>query len=70
MNKLPVLRMLNGRMTQVELAEKMGVNNTTIVRWEKDMRKMTVGNLVNLCKILNVSPNDLLQEYIEEHEEE
>lgn len=66
-NQLPLLRLKAGRMSQVELANKIGVTNTTIVRWEKDMSKMTVENLLNLCKVFNVSPNELL-EYKEETE--
>lgn len=66
-NQLPLLRLKAGRMSQVDLANKIGVTNTTIVRWEKDMSKMTVKNLLNLCEVFDVSPNELL-EYKEENE--
>lgn len=59
-NQLPILRMKANRMNQTELAELAGVGITTVVKWEKDIGKMTVAKLLLLCNHFNVTPNELL----------
>ncbi len=50
----------NKNMTQAELASKINVDQTTIGRWEDGNREPTVGNVVNIATVFNVSIPDLL----------
>jgi DNA-binding XRE family transcriptional regulator len=52
---------VNAGLTQKELAEKIGKSETTIVKWENDQtgKKISIENLEKLCKILNISFNDI-----------
>ncbi len=47
-------------MTQSELATKINVDQTTIGRWEDGNREPTVGNVVNIATVFNISIPDLL----------
>ena len=47
-------------ITQNELASKIGVDQTTIGRWEDGNREPTVWNVSNIAKYFNVSIPDLL----------
>lgn len=48
--------------TQTELAKKIGVNQTTIARWEDDNRVPTIDNAVDVAKVLNIELPNLLGE--------
>lgn len=47
------------KMTQKELAEKIGVKNNTISQWENGTNSIDVELLFNICDILGVSVNDM-----------
>lgn len=47
-------------LSQNKLAEKIGVNQTTIARWEDDNRIPTIDNAIDVAEALNVSLPDLL----------
>lgn len=47
-------------LSQNKLAEKIGVNQTTIARWEDDNRVPTIDNAIDVAKALNISLIDLL----------
>lgn len=47
-------------LSQSKLAEKIGVNQTTIARWEDDNRVPTIDNAVDVANVLNISLPDLL----------
>lgn len=47
-------------MTQPQLARAVGVSNGTVSFWETDKCEPTLGNIVNLCKVLGVSADELL----------
>lgn len=59
-NILPILRLKSGRMSQTDLAKAAGVGLTTVVNWEKDINRMTVGKLMKVCEIFEITPNELL----------
>ena len=44
-------------MTQRQLAEKLGVANTSISNWEKDLSRPDADALQRLCAILGMDPN-------------
>jgi len=47
------------RLTQEELAEKIGVSKSAIAKWEKDGGLPSRDNLRKLSEIMNVSVDDL-----------
>lgn len=48
------------KMSQSELARRIGVNQTTIARWEEDNRIPTINNAVDVSSVLNINLEDLL----------
>lgn len=58
MLRLAALRRSRG-ISQAALAEMIGVNECTIVRWEKGRSKPNTKFIPDLCKALNVSLEEL-----------
>lgn len=54
------LRARNGKMTQKELAELLGVQPNTVYRWEKYPLSMKAEYIVKLSQTFNVSSDELL----------
>lgn len=48
-------------MTQSELAEKMGITDKAVSKWERDLSYPDVSSLPLLAKILDVSVDELMQ---------
>ena len=48
-------------MTQLELAEKMGVTDKAVSKWERDLSCPDINSLPNLAEILGLSVEDLMQ---------
>ena len=48
-------------MTQLELAEKMGVTDKAVSKWERDLSCPDINSLPNLAEILGVTVDDLMQ---------
>ena len=48
-------------MTQLELAEKMGVTDKAVSKWERDLSCPDINSIPNLAQILGVSVEDLMQ---------
>lgn len=61
-NKLSLLRFKANKMSQKELAEAVGVGLSTVARWERDINHLTVGNLMKVCDVFSLTPNELLLE--------
>ena len=53
-------RRTNG-MTQLELAEKMGVTDKAVSKWERDLSCPDVNSLPQLAEVLGLSIEELLQ---------
>lgn len=47
-------------MTQVVLAEKLGVSDRAVSKWETGKSMPDTGIMMELCMLLNISVNDLL----------
>lgn len=50
------------RMTQSDIAEKTGIPQTTISRWENSQGEPTLSDAYKLATALNVTVNDLLED--------
>lgn len=48
-------------MTQLELAEKMGVTDKAVSKWERDLSCPDIHSLPNLAEVLGVGVGDLMQ---------
>lgn len=48
-------------MTQLELADKIGVTDKAVSKWERDLSFPDVGTIPKLAEIFNVSVNELMQ---------
>ena len=46
-------------ITQSELAEKLGISDRAISKWENGYTLPDASNMLELCKILNITINDL-----------
>lgn len=57
-------------MTQLELAEKMGVTDKAVSKWERDLSCPDINSLPTLAEILGVSVEELMQIKKEAAEEE
>jgi len=47
-------------LTQMQLAEKLGITDKAISKWERGMAMPDSSIMLELCDILNISVNDLL----------
>ena len=59
-NMIAELRKQHG-MTQLELAEKMGVTDKAVSKWERDLSCPDINSLPHLAEILGVSVEELMQ---------
>ena len=59
-NMIAELRKQKG-MTQLELAEKMGVTDKAVSKWERDLSCPDINSLSNLAEVLGVSVEELMQ---------
>lgn len=48
-------------MTQLELAEKMGVTDKAVSKWERDLSFPDINSISKLAEIFDVSVDDLMQ---------
>ncbi|MCR4862284.1 MAG: helix-turn-helix transcriptional regulator [Ruminococcus sp.] len=47
-------------LTQVQLAEKLGITDRAVSKWENGRSMPDASNMLDLCSILKISVNDLL----------
>lgn len=57
---IATMRRENG-MTQLELAEKMGVTDKAVSKWERDLSFPDVNSIPKLAEIFNVTVDELMQ---------
>lgn len=49
-------------LTQEKIAKRMGVTQTAVSYWIRDIDRISVGNLKRLCRILSISPAEIFEE--------
>lgn len=52
------------QLTQKQLAERIGVSNTRVSNWEQGLNRPDADILATLCRVLNVSPSELLDVHL------
>lgn len=57
------------KLTQKQLSELIGVSTITIQNYENNRRTPSIDTLQNISEVLNISLNQLLASYINEHNE-
>ena len=62
------LRKENG-MTQFELAEKMGVTDKAVSKWERDLSCPDVNTIPKLAEVFGISVDELMQIKAESQDE-
>lgn len=60
MKKIEDLRYEHNKMSQDELAERIGVTQATVSRWEADQTTITGKNLIKLSQLFKTPVDDLL----------
>lgn len=59
------------RMTQTEVARKLGVRQTTVSEWEKGRSEPdSVALLKKICSLFNVTFDQILNEHIDNYEKD
>ena len=48
------------KLTQIQLAEKLGVSNSRVSNWEQGINRPDADIIADICIALNVSPSELL----------
>ena len=61
---IAALRKANG-LTQKELAEKLNVSRHTISKWETNVVIPDADNIVSICKLFNITTDELLDYKVE-----
>ena len=49
------------KMTQLELADKMGVTDKAVSKWERDLSFPDINSIPKLAEIFNISVDELMQ---------
>ena len=57
---IATMRKENG-MTQLELAEKMGVTDKAVSKWERDLSFPDINSIPKLADVFNVTVDELMQ---------
>ncbi|GED50437.1 MULTISPECIES: helix-turn-helix transcriptional regulator [Lactobacillales] len=60
MTSIAELRAKHGKMSQRDLAEKIGTTQTSISNWEKEPLSMNAKAIVKMCTLFEVSSDELL----------
>jgi transcriptional regulator with XRE-family HTH domain len=46
-------------LTQRQLADELGVHHTLVSAWERGVNKPRLNNLMNLCRVLEINPEEI-----------
>lgn len=59
--KITILELrAKNKMSQKEFGKTVGVSCQTVSAWEKNILSISTKNLVEVCKLYNINPSDLL----------
>lgn len=47
------------KLTQTEVAEKLGVSTASVCHWERGQRMPKTSTFFRLCELYGVTPNDI-----------
>lgn len=61
---------VNNKMSQKDLAEKLGVSESTVQKWEQDITDPNTGTLIQIAQLLNCSIDYLFGFYNAEKDTE
>lgn len=56
------LRKMRNKMTQEELAEKLGVSRQTVSKWELNVTYPEMDKVIEICKLFSCSMDELIRE--------
>ena len=56
-------------MTQADLAQKMGITDKAVSKWERDLSYPGISSFPHLAEILSVSIDELMQSNVEKKAE-
>ena len=54
-------------ITQIQVAERLGVSKQAISKWENGRGKMYADNFIEFCRIIEADPNDLIPDVLRRH---
>lgn len=57
---LTIARITKG-LTQAQLGKKLGVKQSTVSSWEKNINSMTFGDVQRVCKVLGITDINILR---------
>ena len=63
--QLKQLRKQNGNLTQEQLAQALGTTKRVVGSWERGETQITLEDTIEVCRVLNCTPNDLCGWYID-----
>ena len=63
--QLKRLRKQNGNLTQEQLAQALGTTKRVVGSWERGETQITLEDAIEVCRVLNCTPNDLCGWYID-----
>ena len=66
--RIAALRKEKG-MTQLELAQQMGVTDKAVSKWERDLSCPDINTIPRLAEVLGAAPEDLMQIHTPEQQE-
>ena len=52
------------KITQIELSQSTGISQSTISDWKRKGTNPAADKIMKICKILDVTPEELLQDTI------
>ena len=48
------------KLTQQEVADRLDIPRSQLLRYEKGVNELPIRYLIKLCKIYNITPNEML----------
>lgn len=55
-------------ISQIQLAEKLGISNNRVSNWEQGINRPDADILADICRVLDISPSELLDVHLSSDE--